>query len=178
MNLSKLEALTDDELRERASAVGALGSDAMSRDELIAALDDTGQAMTRSEERLVAGTEVHQTGRARLRKYVITEDVQITVRVRREELRLERQDIPLAGQQPVEDPDVFGPADVFEGPEGGPVFEITLHEERPVITTEIVPVQRVRLTKLVHTDEHVVSGQVRKERIEADLPGEPPTTVG
>jgi hypothetical protein len=46
-----------------------------------------------------------------------------------------------------------------------------------VITTEIVPVQRVRLTKLVHTDEHVVSGRVRKERIEADLPGEPPTTV-
>jgi stress response protein YsnF len=41
-----------------------------------------------------------------------------------------------------------------------------------VITTEIVPVQRVRLTKIVHTDEHVVTGQVRKERIDVDQPGE------
>jgi hypothetical protein len=47
-----------------------------------------------------------------------------------------------------------------------------------VITTEIVPVQCVRLTKLVRTDEHVVSGQVRKERIEADLPDQPTTTIG
>ena len=177
MNTTELQTLTDDQLREHATAAGILVTNRMHRDELIAALDDTGQTMTRSEERLVASTEVYQTGRARLRKYVITEDVQITVRVRREELRLEHQDIPLGGQQPVEDPDVFGPADLFEGPGGGPVFEITLHEERPVITTEIVPVQRVRLTKIVHTDDHVVTAQVRKERIDADLPGEPPTTM-
>jgi stress response protein YsnF len=134
-------------------------------------------AMTRSEERLVPSTEVYETGRARLRKYVITEDVQITVRVRREELRLEQEAIPPSGQEVVADPDVFGSDETFGGPDGGVIFDVTLHEERPVITTEIVPVQRVRLTKLVHTDEHVVSGQVHKERIEADLPGEPPMTV-
>lgn len=138
---------------------------------------DTGDAMTRSEERLVAATEVYETGRARLRKYVVTEDVQITVQVRREELRLEQEAVPQSGRHAVEDPDVFGPDEVFGGPDGGVIFEVTLHEERPVITTEIVPVQRVRLTKVVHTDEHVVSGQVRKERIEADLPGEPPTRL-
>ncbi|GAA2512896.1 YsnF/AvaK domain-containing protein [Winogradskya humida] len=129
---------------------------------------DTGEAMTRSEERLVAGTEVYETGRARLRKYVITEDVQITVQVRREELRLEQETIPTAARGLVHDPDVFGADEVYGSPDGGTVFEIVLHEERPVITTEIVPVQRVRLTKVVHTDEHVVTGQVRKERIEAD----------
>ena len=177
MNTTELQALTDDQLRERATAAGVLVSDHAHRDELIAALDDTETAMTRSEERLVASTEVYEVGRARLRKYVITEDVQITVQVRREELRLEHQDISLAGQQPVEDPDIFGPADVFEGPDGGAVFEITLHEERPVITTEIIPVERVRLRKVVHADEHTVSGQVRTERIDADLPGEPPTTM-
>jgi stress response protein YsnF len=134
-------------------------------------------AMTRSEERLVPGTEVYESGRARLRKYVVTEEVQITVQVRREELRLEQESIPPASQNLVGDPDVFGPAEVFGGPDGGPIFEVTLHEERPLITTEIVPVQRVRLTKLVKTDEHVISGQVRKERIEADLPGEPPVTL-
>ena len=138
----------------------------------------TDDAMTRSEERLIGSTEVYETGRARLRKYVVTEDVQITIQVRREELRLEQEDLPASGRLPVEDPDVFGPGEVFGGPEGGTIFEVTLHEERPVVTTEIVPVQRVRLTKLVHTDEHMVSGQVRKERIEADLPGRPPTTLG
>jgi stress response protein YsnF len=139
---------------------------------------DAGEAMTRSEERLVAGTEVYEAGWARLRKYVITEDVQITVQVRREELRLERETIPTAGRGLVEDPDVFGPDGAYAGPDGGTVFEIVLHEEQPVITTEIVPVQRVRLTKIVHTDEHIVTGQVRKERIEADLPDESPTIIG
>jgi stress response protein YsnF len=178
MNInSELQSLTDDELRVRAASAGIAIGNGMRRDDLIAALQDSGEAMTRSEERLVAATEVYETGRARLRKYVITEDVQITVQVRREELRLEQEAIPAAGRQPVEDPDVFGRDDVFGGPDGGSIFEVTLHEERPVITTEIVPVQRVRLTKLVRTDEHVISGQVRKERIEADLPGEPPTAV-
>jgi stress response protein YsnF len=138
---------------------------------------DAGEAMTRSEERLVAGTEVYEAGRARLRKYVITEDVQITVRVRREELRLEQETLPTVSRGLVEDPDVFGPDEVYGGPDGGTVFEIVLHEERPVVTTEIIPVQRVRLTKLVHTDDHVVTGRVRRERIEVDQPGKPPTTL-
>jgi stress response protein YsnF len=179
MSTTAWQALADDELRAHAAAEGITGSAGMRRDELLAALAGTasagsGEAMTRSEERLVPGTEVYETGRARLRKYVITEDVQITVRVRREELRLEQESIPTAGRGLVEDPDVFGPDEVFGGPDGGTIFEVTLHEERPVVSTEIVPVQRVRLTKLVRTDEHIVSGQVRKERIEADLPGEAP----
>jgi len=178
MSITGLQALTEEQLRARAAAAGVDGAAGMRRDDLIAALQDTAGTMVRSEERLVAGTEVYETGRTRLRKYVITEDVQITVQVRREELRLEREEIPFASRGLVEDPDVFGPDEVFGGPDGGTIFEVTLHEERPVISTEIVPVQRVRLTKIVHTDEHVVSGQVRKERIEADLPNEPTTTLG
>ena len=138
---------------------------------------DSDDAMIRSEERLVAGTEVYEIGRAQLRKYVITEDVQITVQVRREELRLEHENIPPSDQNAVPDPDVFGPDEIFSGPDGGLIFEVVLHEERPVIATEIVPVQRVRLTKIVRTDDHVLTGQVRKERIEADLPGHDETTV-
>ncbi|WP_199510730.1 YsnF/AvaK domain-containing protein [Nucisporomicrobium flavum] len=134
-------------------------------------------AMTRSEERLVASTEVYEAGRARLRKHVVTEEVQITVQVRREELRLEREQIAEGGRELVHDPDVFGPREVFETPEGGVIYEVTLHEERPVVTTEIVPVERVRLSKLVHTDAHVFAGEVRKERIEAELPGQDPTAL-
>ena len=136
--------------------------------------DGRDDAMTRSEERLVAATEVYEVGRARLRKYVVTEQVQITVEVRREELRLERADIPAGSRAMVEDPDVFGPAEAFAVPEGGPIFEVTLHEERPVVTTEIVPVERVRLVKVVQTENHVVSGEVRKERIELVEPGREP----
>ncbi|MCY1143777.1 DUF2382 domain-containing protein [Actinoplanes sp. Pm04-4] len=54
-------------------------------------LQDPGEATTRSEERLVSSTQVHENGRARLRKYVITETVQITVQVRSEQLRLEQE---------------------------------------------------------------------------------------
>jgi stress response protein YsnF len=41
------------------------------------------EAMTRSEERMNVGTTTEQTGRARLRKYVITENVQQSVPVSR-----------------------------------------------------------------------------------------------
>jgi stress response protein YsnF len=46
--------------------------------------------------------------------------------------------------------------------------EVTLHEERPVVEKETVPVERVRLDKDVVTDDVTVNEQVRKERIETD----------
>ena len=39
----------------------------------------TGDAMTRSEEELQVGTERREAGRARLRQFVVTEDVETTV---------------------------------------------------------------------------------------------------
>jgi stress response protein YsnF len=120
---------------------------------------------------------VYETGRARLRKYVVTEDVQITVQVRREKLRVEHEPIRPNEQQLVEDPDVFGTLEEFGGPDGGIIYEVVLHEERPVISTEIVPVERVRLSKLVETEQHIASGQVLKEQIEVSVPGQQPTTL-
>ncbi|MFC7533963.1 YsnF/AvaK domain-containing protein [Actinoplanes sp. GCM10030250] len=185
MNTAGFDAMTTEELRASVVNRGLHGSENLDRDQLIAILSGTGtgdtsgtdDAMTRSEEQLVVSTELWETGRARLRKFVVTEEVQITVPVRREGIRLEREPIDEGDQQPVRDPDVFGPAEVFGGEDGGVVFEITLHEERPVVTTEIVPVQRVRLTKVVETDDQVISGTLRKERIEAELPGEAPKPV-
>lgn len=46
--------------------------------------------------------------------------------------------------------------------------EVTLHEERPVVNKETVPVERVRLNKDTVTDEVTVDEQVRKEHIETD----------
>ena len=175
MNAADLEAMTTEQLHEHARSRGILGAESVGRDELIAVLTDN--AMTRSEERLVAGTELFEVGRVRLRKRVVTEDVQITVPLRREEIHIERIPITEASTPPVEDPDVFGDPAVFTRAEGGVIHEVTLHQERPLVTTEIVPVERVRLTKVVHTDDQVVSGEVRKERLEIEMPGEGPRPV-
>jgi stress response protein YsnF len=50
---------------------------------------DTDDAMTRSEEELVVGTRRRVRGKARLKKYVVTEHVQRTIPVQREEVRVE-----------------------------------------------------------------------------------------
>ncbi|MEU7484997.1 PRC and DUF2382 domain-containing protein [Streptomyces sp. NPDC042319] len=128
----------------------------------VAAGEHADDAMTRSEERLRTGTERREAGRARLRKYVVTEEVQQTVPVRREEARIEREPITEANR----DAAMAGP-DITEAE-----HEVTLHEERPVVETEAVPVERVRLTTEERTDEETVRGEVRKERIETDLPEE------
>jgi len=121
---------------------------------------NTDDAMTRSEERLVAGTRTEEAGRARLRKYVVTEQEQVTVPVSREEVRLEREPITDANRGAALD----GPAISEEE------HEVTLHAERPVVETEAVPVERVRLGKETVTDTERVSGEVRKEQIEFDGP--------
>ena len=118
----------------------------------------TDEAMTRSEERMRVGTATEETGRARLRKYVVTEMVQQSVPVSHEEVRLEREPITEAN---------VGQA--RSGPEiSEEEHEVTLHAERPVVAKETVPVERVRLAKERVTGEETVSGEIRKERIEAE----------
>ncbi len=119
---------------------------------------DTDDAMTRSEERLHVGTEKVQTGRARLRKYVVTEQQTVTVPVSREEVRLERE--------PITDANV---GDALSGPEiSEEEHEVVLTEERPVIAKETVPVERVRLGTETVTEEQNVTEDVRKEEIDYD----------
>lgn len=118
----------------------------------------TDDAMTRSEERLHVGTEKQETGRARLRKYVTTENVTQTVPVQREEVRLEREPITDANR-----------GNAMSGPDlSDEEHEVTLHEERPVIEKETVPVERVRLGTETVTENVTVDESVRKERIETD----------
>jgi stress response protein YsnF len=50
---------------------------------------DTGAEVVRSEEELTVGTRRRVRGKARLKKYVVTEHVQRTVPVQREEVRVE-----------------------------------------------------------------------------------------
>jgi len=122
---------------------------------------NTDDAMTRSEERLHVGTERVEAGRARLRKYVVTETVTQTVPVSHEEVRIEREPITEANAGAALD----GPAISEEE------HEVTLHAERPVVEKEAVPVERVRLGTETVTDEHTVEEQVRQERIDVDGDG-------
>lgn len=119
---------------------------------------NTDDAMTRSEERLNVGTESQPTGRARLRKYVVTEHETVTVPVSHEEARIEREPITDANR----DAAMSGP-DISEEE-----HEVTLRAERPTVSKEQVPVERVRLDKETVTGEEEVAEDVRKEHIEAE----------
>ena len=119
---------------------------------------NTDDAMTRSEERLNVGTRTEEVGRARLRKYVVSENVTEAVPVTREQVRVERE--------PITDANV---GNAMDGPAiSEEEHEVTLRAERPVAEKEAVPVERVRLDKETVTDHEQVSADLRKEQIETD----------
>jgi stress response protein YsnF/sporulation protein YlmC with PRC-barrel domain len=84
------EARSDSGLPEGGSATGRIDRDAAGGD---VSGPETDGAMTRSEEELRVGTTEREAGRARLRKYVVEDEVTKTVPVRREEVRVEREPI-------------------------------------------------------------------------------------
>jgi uncharacterized protein (TIGR02271 family) len=118
----------------------------------------TDDAMTLSEEQVRVGTERRERGRARLRKYIVTENVTETVPVSREEVRLEREPITDANRDAA-----------YAGPElSEEEHEVTLTEEVPVVDKDVVATERVRLDKDVVTDEEQVSEEVRREEVDLD----------
>jgi uncharacterized protein (TIGR02271 family) len=124
----------------------------------------TDDAMTRSEEELRVGKTEREAGRARLRKYVVTDEVTETVPVKREEIRLERE--------PITDANV---GKAMEGPEiSEEEHEVVLHEEEVVTEKRAVPKERVRLDKDVEMEERTVSEEVRREEIDVDEGGNRP----
>jgi uncharacterized protein (TIGR02271 family) len=121
----------------------------------------TDDAMTRSEEQLHVGTERVETGRARLRKHVVTEERTVTVPVSHEEVRLERE--------PITEGNV---GSATAGPDlSDEEHEVVLTEERPVVQKETVPVERVKLGTETVTDEERVTEDVRHEEIDVDGDG-------
>ncbi|ATL31553.1 DUF2382 domain-containing protein [Streptomyces formicae] len=121
-----------------------------------AGADEKGESLVRSEERLRVGTEETESGHARLRKVVETEEVTTTVPVSHEEVRVVRE--PIREGERVR-------SQIGEGQ-----TEVTLHAERAVVSKETVPVERVRLETERVTEQQEVSDTVRKERIEYDAP--------
>jgi uncharacterized protein (TIGR02271 family) len=118
----------------------------------------TDDAMTRSEEQLEVGKVSREAGRARLRKYVTTEQETVTVPVRKERAVLETE--------PITEGNVGSAT-------GGPAIseeehEVVLTEEQVHVEKTATPVERVRLGTESVTEEQTVTEEVRKEHIEAE----------
>ncbi|MCQ1955663.1 PRC and DUF2382 domain-containing protein [Arthrobacter sp. zg-Y826] len=116
-------------------------------------------AMTRSEERLNVGTENRAVGKARLRKYIVTETVTKQVPVSHEEVRIEREPITDANAG-----DALSGAELSEDE-----HEVTLHAEEAVVSKHTEPVERVRLDTETVSGTESVSEEVRKEQIDTDV---------
>jgi uncharacterized protein (TIGR02271 family) len=118
----------------------------------------TDDAMTRSEEELRVGKTERESGRVRLQKYVVEDEVTETVPVRREEVRVEREPITDANR-----------GDALDGPAiSEEEHEVVLHEEEVVAEKRAVPKERIRLEKDVTTEDETVSETVRKEQVDVD----------
>jgi uncharacterized protein (TIGR02271 family) len=110
--------------------------------------------MIRTEERFDVGTEVLESGRARLHKYVDVEPVEQTVHVYHEEYEIER--VPISAEEQV------------RGEIGEEEKEISLHEERPVLHKEAVAVERVRLKTKRVDEDRTLRDEIRRERFEIE----------
>jgi stress response protein YsnF len=136
----------------------------------------TDGSMTRAEEQLRVRTEQVAATRVRLVKYVVTEQVQVTVPVRREEIRIE--EVPLDAPDP-------GPGETLvdesagegrhaatgtagEGGTAGLPEEIVLHREEPVVSVRVVPAERVRLSTQLVQGQEQVGAQLQREQIVVD----------
>ena len=117
-------------------------------------------ALTLSEERLVVGTRRVPVGRVRVRREVVHDEVTVTVPVRREVLHVERLDDVGTDEAGLDETGLDDAQDL----------EWVLHEERPVVGTEVVPVERVRVVVTRTEHEQEVSAVLRREEAELDDP--------
>ncbi|MBZ4498921.1 DUF2382 domain-containing protein [Dermacoccus sp. Tok2021] len=115
-----------------------------------------GEGVVRHEERVNVGTERRESGKARLRKYVVTDQQQVDVPVSREEVNVTRE--PMNERA----------SNVTLGEQ---TETVTLHEERPVVDKETVAVERVGLDVDEVRDTERVQTEVAHEEVEVDTDG-------
>lgn len=137
-----------------------------------------GGEMIRHEEELRTRVERYPAKRITMRKRAVEEEETITVRVRREEVEIVEEDLTIPEGEHSRTGRV-GRRDEDLDADGG---EIILYAERPVVTTEWVPVERVRLGRNTVREERSVTENVAREVVElveerdpafrADAPGE------
>lgn len=155
--------------------------------------DDPDHAsMVRREERLRVDSERVTTGRYHLRKRIVEEERTFTVVVQREDVEVVEEDLSVPPRREAAEPRRDVPAEprrdapaepapsaggAPRAAEGAAEAELVLYAQRPVVSFEWVPVERVRLDRSTVVEEHTYTGEVLRERIVAEsepAPGEPP----
>ena len=111
--------------------------------------------LTRSEEQLHVGTQRVEAGRAKLRKFVVTEQQTVTVPVTHEEVQVIRE--PLQPGESVDGATI-----------GEDSIEVALMKDEVHVDKEVVGVEKIRLATQTVTEQQQVTEQVRKEQIEVD----------
>ena len=128
-----------------------------------AAPDDEHASVIRHEERLVINREEEVTGRARLRKYVVSEPVRQEVTLASEEANV--------GRTPITEEERQAFLDGRELPVGED--ELILYRTEPVVQTMRVPYQRVRLVAERVERTEVIEETLRKERVDIETDERP-----
>lgn len=160
------EYVADDRRDERRTATetaGVAGTGAAAdRDRVAADRDHDAAARTndneiiRSEEQLDVQKQQVQSGKARLRKYVVEDKETVEVPVTREEVRVERT--------PISEADAAN----YRGEIGEDEASVVLNEERVDVQKKTVPVEKVSLGKEQVTETERHTETLAKEQIETD----------
>jgi stress response protein YsnF len=131
---------------------------------------DPGQpTLTRSEEQVRVDTATVPTSRAVLRTTRVVEERTFSVPLGRDQVQVVYEPLPDAGPGPVRAQSPDAPPQDGPGPEGDDDDWVVLYEERLVVRTEWVPVERVRLRTAGVRGEEVVHVDLRRERVDVDV---------
>jgi len=115
---------------------------------------DSRAEVTLAEEQLAVDKVATEAGRVRLRKYVVTEDVDLTVPVKKQIARIVRTPATGAGVGAIDEAEV--------------VEEVVLAEEHVIVDKDVVARETVAIETDVVTETETVSETVRKERVDID----------
>ena len=121
--------------------------------------------MTRSEEQVRVETATVPTSRAVLRRTRVVEERTFTVPLGRDQVQVAYEPLPDAVPGNVTEQHTEDPGDQDAADDGW----VVLYEERLVVRTEWVPVERVRLRTAGVRGEEVVNVDLRRERIDVDV---------
>ena len=131
---------------EPSSASGAASTSALSGEN-----EANPASVIRSEEELALDTVTTEAGRVRVRKYVVTDHVDIRVPIKRQVARIVRE--PSSGSGVIE---------------GDSVEEIVLAEEQVVVQKHVVAKEKVSIETDTVIGEEIVSETLRRERVEIE----------
>ena len=115
--------------------------------------------MVRSREQLAVSQTIRVRGGVRLHKRVVTETITQTVEVRHEELvitDLTSEEVNLQTSRAAGNPPQLSDRE----------FDLILHEEQFVMTTAVVPAERVRVRVHVVTDHEQIVKTLHEEHID------------